>query len=174
MSRADAKANGDSLQASTINAFDALAAVPDDEAEWHDAKTVALLTPANDLRFQSTCVLERGTEVEIKACQYKIGNGSNKTRTGRWYIKKRAHERLLAVGGAYLLLVYTGNKQDEDDVLTVHERVVIPASIVDELITTWSNPGDGRDEQAVARVPWPYVLPQDSVQAAVADGGDDE
>lgn len=173
MSRAVAKRNGDALEADQIAQETALVGVSDDEAIWHDARTVQVLTPHECLQFSSICLLEPGTAVEIKTCQLLIQRRSRSKGPGQWYIKQRSHEQLLEAGGAYLLVVYRNGEADDTDELEVLRRIVVPASIVDELITSWSNPGDGRDERAVGRVPWDRVFDREELLQEASEGGPD-
>ena len=163
MSRGLAKRNGDALEADQIAQEETLVGVSDDEAEWHDARTIAVLSPHESLQFGSTCLLERGTAVEVKAAHLLIKRSGSWRGPGVWYIKQRAHERILEAAGAYLLVVYQNGEADDTDHLDVLRRIVIPASIVDELIQSWSNAGDDRDERAVARVAWDRVFDRDEL-----------
>lgn len=173
MSRSLAKRNGDALEADQVAQESALVGVSDDEADWYDARTIQVLSPHDRLQFGSICLLEQETPVEIKACQLLIQRRSSSKGPGQWYVKQRAHERLLEAGGAYLLVVYQNGEATDTDRLDVLRRIVIPATIVDELITSWSNAGAGRDEGAVARVPWSRIYDRKELLQEARDGGPD-
>jgi len=66
--------------------------------------------------------------VEIKAAQIRLGSGQR----GRLHFRRGQHERLLAAGAVYLLVVYDPRSED------VVAMLVVPASIVDEFL-----PDDG-------------------------------
>jgi len=154
-----AKAAGSRVEADVIDRFDALRYVPESEATWHDAETVALLAPerADRLRFGGIVVVEPGTPIEVKGSQVETSNGDRST-PGRWYVKKSAHQSLLAANGVYLLVVYTPNRHDH------LARIVVPASILDEhLRGRWYEVAGDRSEEEVAQLAWPHVLDREVV-----------
>ena len=162
MSVQSAKAAGSRVEADVIDRFDALRYVPESEATWHDAETVALLAPerADRLRFGGIVVVEPGTPIEVKGSQVETSNGDGST-AGRWHVKKSAHQSLLDASGVYLLVVYTPNRYNH------LARIVVPASILDEhLRGRWYEVAGDRSEEEVAQLAWPHVLDR----AVVLDG----
>jgi hypothetical protein len=159
MSVESAKAAGSRVEADVIDRFDALRYVPESEATWHDAETVALLAPerADRLRFGGIILVEPGTPIEVKGSQVETSNGDGST-AGRWYVKKSAHQSLLAANGVYLLVVYTPHRHDH------LARIVVPASILDEhLRGRWYEVAGDRSEEEVAQLAWPHVLDREVV-----------
>jgi hypothetical protein len=164
MSVQSAKAAGSRIEADVIDRFDALRYVPESEATWHEAETVALLPPesSNRLRFGGIVVVELGTSTEVKGSQVETSNGNGST-AGRWYVKKSTHQSLLNANGVYLLVVYTPNWHDH------LARIVVPASILDEhLRGRWYEVAGDRSEEVVAQLAWPHVLDRE----VVVDGGE--
>lgn len=88
-----------------------------------------------------------GTPVEVKACRETISNGDAYGTAGRWYLRQRAHEELVAQGGDYLLVVY---RETSDDDLEVVREELVPATIVGSLVSTWTDVA--RDGEAVAKL----------------------
>lgn len=122
--KAASKAAGESIEAEVLQLLPELVYVGDSTAEWHDARVDELLTPSDDVVFASIVLLEVRTPVEIKAAQVRLASG----RRGRYLLRRTQHERLLAEGASYLFAVYEPRSKD------VLAMVVIPASIVDELL----------------------------------------
>lgn len=152
------KVNGDALEADTCQGIAALEYVPDGTAEWHDAKIAVQRSPDERLPYYGICVAEEGTPVEIKGCQYAVSNGDGQTK-GRFYIKRRAHDRLVSEGGLYLLVVYLPRQG-----LPQLARVLVTAEIVDELLEgRWSTVAGDRSEQEVAKLSWGDVIEPESV-----------
>jgi hypothetical protein len=96
-----------------------------------------------------------GTPIEVKACRERIENGDEYGAAGRWFLRKRAHDALLAQDGCYLLVVYDG----EADPLEVLRESFLPATYVDHLVTSWT-PVDRRGEEAVAKLSHAGVVPE--------------
>lgn len=159
MSRAQAKDAGDSLEATVISGRPELESVPDSEAEWHDARTTTLVEATPELPMAGILLVEAGTPVEIKAAQVRIKNGGSETIRGRWYIKRAAHDRLLAAGGVYYLVVY------EPESRAPLAAIVVPARSLEALVT-WTPVGSARSEQLVAKLSWGALLAPDAVEAA--------
>ena len=152
------KASGDAIEADAIQAIEELTYVGDRTATWHDAETTTLLEPSDRLPFYGICLLEAGTPVEIKACQIETGNGGRPTR-GRFYLKRRAHDRLLEAAGSYLLIVYLPRPG-----LPQVARAIVPASLLDELLRgRWYDVDGDRSEETVAKLAWSHVIDPDDV-----------
>ncbi|SFB97700.1 hypothetical protein SAMN05444422_103316 [Halobiforma haloterrestris] len=71
-----AKASGDFLEGEIVQRIDALEYVDDRTAEWHDAKTTAVLEPDRSLPFYGVVLLEPEIPIEIKGCQYQTSKAS--------------------------------------------------------------------------------------------------
>lgn len=160
MSRAAAKEAGEALEEAVIEKVPGLVAVPDSEADWHDARTTASLT-AGAIPLVGVCSIGPNTPVEVKGCQYRKSRGGGRTRRGRWYIKRRAHERLVENGGVYAFAVYVPRA----DLEVVGLRFV-PARLVDEVIPSWIDVGGGRSENQVAQPTWTSLLSPELVDPA--------
>jgi len=157
------KAVGTSVESDQIQ-FEPLEAVHDSEATWCDARTVALWTPSSDRPFLGTCVVESGTSIEIKAASVSRSNGTRQS-AGHWYIKRAAHERLLADAGVYLLTVYAPRPSTP-----ILASVVIPASLLDEHLTDrWYDVDGSRSEERVAQLTWSALIDSEDVDGS---GGD--
>jgi len=154
------KAVGTSVEADSIQT-EPLEAVPDRVATWYDARTTDVWTPSRELPFLGIAVIEPGTVVEIKAASAARSNGTRDT-PGHWYIKRDAHERLLADAGVYLLVVY-----DPRPSTPVVARVVIPASLLDEHLSgRWYDVDDpGRTESEVVQLSWTTLIDRDDVDS---------
>ncbi|APW99953.1 hypothetical protein CHINAEXTREME_20235 [Halobiforma lacisalsi AJ5] len=159
------KASGDFLEGEIVQRIDALEYVDDRTADWHDAKTTAVLEPDRTLPFYGVVLLEPEIPVEIKGCQYQTSNGEYPTH-GRYYVKRRAHDRLLEAGGMYLFVVYVPRPE-----LPQLARAVVPATIVDELLAgRWYNVGGSRSENEVAKLSWSNVIEPEGVDPATRVG----
>lgn len=160
--KAHAKVVGEDVEDLVADTVDDLDLVDEADAH-HDAVTTGLLTPTPALPFGSVCLLEAGTRVEIKTCCLETSNGDRPT-PGRWFFKGRRdgqHAALLEDRGAYLLTVYRDPDQAGDQEREVVRMLLLPASIVDELLDgSWYD--SGRTEGEVAKLAWTALL----------DGGD--
>lgn len=148
------KGSGWAIEHLSIETVDELDPVSDNVAEWHDARVDGLLEPSEDLEFYGLLVLEDGTPVEIKGARVEISNGPGSVVSGRWFIKRAAHDRLLEAGGAYLLVVYDPALDGE-----IVSRAIVPATVVDGLLEgRWSDVDADRSEDVVAKLSWRDVL----------------
>ncbi|WP_436931654.1 hypothetical protein [Halosimplex halobium] len=153
------KKRGDSVESAVIDADPALEFVGDSVATWHDARTTECLDPSYERPFLGVPLVERDTEVEIKgACETRSA-GVSRQRSGAWYIKRQAHERLLEAGGVYLLAVY-GPRPDTP----ILRSVIVPASILDEhLDGRWYEVDADRSETEVAQLTWTVLIDRERV-----------
>lgn len=159
MSRALAKQLGDRLEADVVERYDALEAVPDVDDDRYDARTTDLLVGGHDIRMLAVVAVAPDTPVEIKFTSARINCG----KRGRWYIKRRAHEWLLANDGVYHLGIYdpaTGDPVAE---------LVAPVAVVDTAINSWITASGDRSEQEYAQLAW-SVLVDPSVIEGEAGG----
>lgn len=158
MSRArrSSKAAGEAIEAEVLQAVDALTYVGDSTAEWHDARVDGLLD-GTDTHLGSTPLLETGTPVEIKAAQRRLADG----RRGRYFIRQRQHERLVAEAASYLFAVYDPHARD------VLAMLVVPASIVDELLPDgWTGVDGDRAETGYRQLAWSRLLDTETVEGS--------
>ncbi|MBO4248363.1 hypothetical protein IL252_11115 [Halomicrobium sp. IBSBa] len=131
----------------TTDHVPALQLVPDEVAEHYDAVATTLVTPTADIPFVALCLLERGTQVEIKSTIVTYADG----RRGRFKIRRSQHETLLEIGGVYLFAVC----RDLPDRPPVALKVV-PATTVDEVIHSWIDSSGTRSDYA--QVSWGSVF----------------
>lgn len=151
------KQSGEAIEALVLERVDGLAPATDADRQGFDAVADATLCPrTTNVRF-ATPVVEAGTEVEIKACQTRLASGSR----GRWYLRERQHERLLATGGAYLLVVYAPTFPRHE----VRGMALVPASLIDELLPDgWVAVEGDRAETGYRQLSWSRVLESGDVQ----------
>lgn len=150
------KAAGEAIEAEVLQVVDALAYVGDGEAEWHDARVDGLLEPSDLVTFGSTPLLEHGTPVEIKAAQ-RLNSGQR----GRYFIRERQHDRLVAEAAAYLFAVYDPRTRD------LLAMLAVPASIVDELLPDgWTNVEADRSETGYRQLAWSRLFDTESVEGS--------
>lgn len=149
---------GDDLEAATCDALAPLAAVPDDVAEWHDARLETQLTARDGLRLIGRVSIPAGRPVEIKACQRWTKDGANGRRRGRWYIKRDAHEKLAASQALYVLLVYDGETG------AVLARLGAPARTVGRLVDTWTAVNQSWGTARVTKLSWNRLLDPETVE----------
>ena len=152
------KESGEIVEANVIQRVQELTHVSDQTAKWHDAEVVALFEPPHDsVTFHGINLLAVGIPVEIKAAQIWYNSGQR----GRFYIRKRQHERLLDAGGAYLFAVYIPKSGH-----SVRAMAVLPASLVDELLPTGWTTRDRSGEDGYRQLAWSRVLDPENVEEA--------
>lgn len=151
---------GDAAESAVLQLVPELRFVGDSEDRHIDAETITLLSPSESLPFIGTCVLEKGHPVEIKSVM--VVYGERQTR-GRFYLRKGQHQLLLERAGSYLFAVC--EPSSARDVLAMK---VVPASIVDELVSSWIDVDADRAESAYAQLTWSRVFSQDEISR---DGG---
>ena len=160
------KKRGDSVESAVIDADPALEFVGDSVATWHDARTVKCLDPSSERPFLGIPLVESGTAVEIKGACVVRSNG-NYDRPSAWYIKRKAHERLLEAAGVCLLTVYA--PRPETPIL---RSVIIPASILDEhLEGRWYDVDADRSESQVAQLTWTVLIDRERVPDSLEVNG---
>lgn len=165
------KTAGDRLEDALVSGLDPLEPVPDEAAEWHDARTRERVTPSPALPTYRLLVVPSDVPVEVKTARVEVSNGASATTAGRFYIKRGSHERLVDAGGVYLLAVYDPDVPSDED--AVRGVVVTTAEAVDDLVETWTDAEVGGADAEVAKVRWSRVLPPSDVLdvEAVTDGG---
>jgi len=149
------KRAGSSVEALVINQEPNLTSVGDSEAEWHDARSTDQLHPRAERPLDAWCVVPDDVPVEIKSAVPEHSNGGSETVTGRWYIKRHAHQRLLEVDGVYYLVVYA----PVPDTPLVATQIT-PAARLDHLLEDKWYQCRGRD---VARLRWNEIIDEDRV-----------
>lgn len=148
MSKAVSKVVGESVQDLVIEDVDEFQEAEVDESwgkadadYWHDATPEVALFASDQVPMAGTCVIEPEQPVEIKAACVTISMGT-RSRCGRFYIRRRQHERLVEAGGVYLFVLYEEDGEDQE----LLGMLAIPAVIVeDELRDTWYSV-DGRED----------------------------
>ncbi|WP_415381452.1 hypothetical protein [Halosimplex sp. TS25] len=152
------KKRGDSVESAVINADPGIEYVGDSEATWHDCRTIQCLSPCYERPFLGIPVIESGTPGEIKSACVVRSNGDY-DRSGAWYIKRQAHEKLLEAAGFYILVVYA--PRPETPIL---RSVIIPASLLDEhLDGRWYDVDADRSENEVAQLTWTVLIDRENV-----------
>lgn len=142
---------GRRLEAETIDALAGIGRVPAHVARWHDAVCHELVVPAPPTVPVDTAAIERGTRLEIKYARLEISNGAGSTTSGRWYVKRPAHQRLCEHDGVYLLGVYTRER--------VQRAAWITATGLDNYIESWTQTPDSHGGGAVAKLSWRRIFP---------------
>lgn len=142
----DSKAIGEYVEDLVVDAIDALDAIPDDDAEWHDAvATEAIGSESIDADVPVSFVgldepLEAGTPVEIKAARDRISDGTT-SRRGRFQVRRGQHSTIRQEEAAYLDVVYAIDDADVEDVEDVDvdllEVLFLAADVVDDALGVW-------------------------------------
>jgi len=146
------KDSGETVEAELIQRVPELQAAPGETAP-HDAHASGVITPTPELPLGSTPLVETGTPVEIKAAQVRLTSGER----GRWYLRREQHRKLLEAGGAYALVIY-----DPRPGHPIRASLLVPASIVDELVSSWIKP-DGRADYA--QIAWSNAIDPEEVDS---------
>jgi hypothetical protein len=94
-----------------------------------------------------------GRPIEIKGAAVEISDGSS-SRSGRFFIRERAHRELLDQGGDYALAVYELDESAEEiaEGIEILSTVIIPARFVDALIGSWT-PINRAGERGSTQIP---------------------
>ena len=157
MSRASgpvsSKRAGENAEAAILEAVNGLAYVPDTETEHVDARAETLVVPSRSLPFVGICLLEVGSLVEIKSAIPRLASG----RRGRFYLRHGQHELLRDAGGSYLFAVCEPRPGREPVAMKV-----VPATVVDDAITSWRSGGDDRPE--CSQVAWSQIFHPSEVE----------
>lgn len=102
-----------------------------------------------DIEFQEEVdapigLIPDGTKGEVKSCIPEYGDCY-----GKWWIRRRNHQRLLEDGGVYIFAII------DPDTHTVLRMGLLDATDVDVLIDEWWECGDGgHTAQAYRQLPW--------------------
>ena len=147
------KRAGENAEGAILELVDGLAYVPDDESEHVDARVEALIEPSQTLPFVSLCVLKVETPVEIKSAIPRLASGQR----GRFYLRRKQHRRLRDDGGSYLFAVCDPRPAREPVAMKI-----VPATIVDDAITSWRSGGD--DRPSCAQIAWSRIFDPSEVE----------
>jgi hypothetical protein len=128
---------GERAEAAVIQRVPELRWIPDDQDEHVDAVVTETFSASREVPTVGLCLLEEGTDVEIKSCMARNGEDQ---RRGRFYIRELQHQELLERGGVYLFAVTEPTPEREPIALKI-----VPASTVDSLVSSWH---DCRDRAA--------------------------
>jgi len=128
--------------------------IDDGRDDWCDLEFVDDVTED----VGGTAVVEADTLAEVKSCLAEYSS-AGRTSSGRWWIRRGAHEQLLDVDGVYILAVVD---PETDDVLRM---ALADATTVDALIDgDWWDCGDGgRTAEEFHQIAWTRVF--DSLEA---------
>lgn len=141
------KRAGENAEAAVLESVDGLAYVPDGESERIDARAETLVEPSRTLPFVGICVLEAGSPVEIKSAIPRLASGQR----GRFYLRREQHEGLRDAGGSYLFAVCEPRPGREPVAMKV-----VPATIVDDAVTSWRS--GGNDRPSCAQIAWSRIF----------------
>ncbi len=70
-----------------------------------------------------------GRLAEVKTCQFKVKSGPY-TRAGRMFFTQEQHQKLIAQGGSYIMLV-------QDDLRIVHSKIIKASLLFDKFDTVY-------------------------------------
>jgi len=146
VTKARSKVLGESVEDLVLEAVPQLepAEVPMDwdgavDDYWYDCTpSVAVFT--NDLPMMGILAIEPGTPGEIKGAQATISDGTA-SRTGRFYIRREQHERLVARDGVYIFAVY---RAADNELLGLLATLAV--IVEEELRESWYSAGGGRED----------------------------
>lgn len=151
MSLARSKRIGESVEGAVIQAVPELTPVSARDAHV-DARVETTIDPSERVPTVALPVVERGTELEIKSCSVVVTIDQSR---GRFYLRETQHEYLLEVGGSYLFAVTPPHDS------TPLALKIVPATIVDDVISGWIDP-DGREDYA--QVSWGRVFDSEELE----------
>jgi len=147
VSTASSKRAGENAESAVIQRHPELEYVGDTEAQHYDARVSELLSPSPMLPFVGLCLLEVGTAVEIKSTMAVYGQSQ---RRGRFYLRRKQHQRLVDEGGVYLFAVC--EPRPSRPVLAAK---VVPATTVGGMVSSWIDAGDRAD---YAQLAWSRIF----------------
>ena len=141
---AASKDAGEAVETNVITRVPEIEAVPDTEAEWCDARVIEAGLPPTSVP------LLPGVPVEIKAARVRLASG----RRGRFYVRRRQHERLVAEGSVYVFAVY-----EETSGRPIRGLRVAAADAVDALLPDgWTDVDGPRSETGYRQLAWSRLL----------------
>jgi hypothetical protein len=142
---------GDRAEGAVCEVLPWLRYVTDETAQHYDAEARQSIGP-----------VESGDPVEIKSALVALADGGS----GRFYLRRKQHERLLEVDGWYLFAVCT--PQDRE---VLAWRFVRAVDVDDELLPVWWDGGDGRADYR--QLTWTALFDEDELEEP-ADRVDDD
>lgn len=146
---------GERAEAAVIQRVPELRWVPDDQDEHVDAVVRETFSASQEVPTVGLCLLEEGTDVEIKSCM--VRNGEDQRR-GRFYIRELQHQELLERDGVYLFAVTEPTPAREPIALKI-----VPASTVDSLVSSWIECRD-RAARGYAQLSWSRIFAAGEVE----------
>ncbi|WP_255149796.1 hypothetical protein [Halorarius halobius] len=148
---------GNNAESAVIQSIPELEYVPGDEPGIPDARVSTVLSPSPRLPFVGVCVLEKGTDVEIKSAAAVVNQTQ---RRGRFNLRKRQHDSLLERAGSYLFAVC--EPRPERPVIAMK---IVPATIVNDVVGSWIPiEDDSRSEVAYAQLTWTAIFDVSEVE----------
>lgn len=135
---------GDRSESEAIDELPWLRYVTDETAEHYDAV-------ARETRWP----LQEGDPVEIKSAGVVLADGA----PGRFYIRRRQHERLLEDDGWYLFVVCEPNPERRR---LLSYRFLEATAVDDDFLTKWWDAGDDRSEYRQIR--WTDLIDKSEVK----------
>lgn len=142
---------GQSNQKTAVESIDGLEAVPDEELEWCDARTVTAIYP-EAVPIDGAGQVPADVPVEIKSCQLWYRN-----QRGRIYFRQKQHQRLVDANAWYLFEVYLPTEG-----FPVVAKIFVPAEKVDELLGAWTPRPDRHGETGYQQRSWRlFIDPED-------------
>lgn len=148
---------GDNAETAVCDAVDALEYVRDTEVEYADARVNGLLEPSEKFDQFALPLVEDGTLVEIKST---IVVATEDQQRGRFYVRKDQHDKLVAEGAVYVFAVCEPKPQRP-----VLALAMLPATIVDDLVPSWVEAGEGRSDYG--RFTWSNLIDPEALEGGV-------
>ena len=147
MKKARSKVLGESVEELVLEAVPQLqpAEVPMDwdgavDDYWYDCTPSVAVFASEVLPMLGILAIEPGTPGEIKAARVTISDGTE-SRTGRFYIRRQQHERLVARDGVYIFAIY---RAADNELLGLLATLAV--IVEEELRETWYDAGPGRED----------------------------
>jgi len=132
------KAAGEMTEFAVDRILPSIRLIPDDIEMHYDAVATSAFFPGDLVSMLECISVQRGTVIEIKSTIRRLTSGQR----GRFYLRPDQHASLVEADGVYAFAVCT---DDERDILALK---IVPAEIVDELVSSWIDPGPTRSNYA--------------------------
>lgn len=152
---------GQANQETAVESIDALEAVPDEEIEWCDARTLTVIYPET-VPVDGAGQVPADVPVEIKSCQLWY-----RSQRGRIYFRQKQHQRLVDANAWYLFEVYLPTEG-----FPVVAKLFMPAEKVDELLDTWTPRPDRHGETGYQQRSWRLFIDPEDVDERCPHCGD--
>ena len=151
--RISAKHGGENAEAAVIQTVSELEYLDDLEDIHADARATTVIVPSPELPTVALPVVEIGALVEIKSAMVVYGESQSR---GRYYLRQQQHEHLLEKGAIYLFAVCAPTPSRP-----VIAMKLVPATIVDDLVSSWIDAGDRAD---YAQLAWSRIFDPSEIQ----------